>query len=42
MNRRCEIKDLIQIADENHLTLFFATGGSLAGRIVNEVKPELI
>lgn len=39
---RCEIKDLIQIADENHLTLFVATGGSLARRIVNEVKPEAV
>jgi hypothetical protein len=39
---RCEIKDLIQIADENHLNLFIATGGSLARRIVNEVKPEAV
>lgn len=39
---RCEIKDLIQIADENHLTLSVATGGSLARRIVNEVKPEAV
>ncbi len=39
---RCEIKDLIQIADENHLSLFVATGGSLARRIVNEVKPEAV
>lgn len=39
---RCEIKDLIQIADENHLALFVATGGSLARRIVNEVKPEAV
>lgn len=39
---RCEIKDLIQIADENHLNLFVATGGSLARRIVNEVKPEAV
>lgn len=39
---RCEIKDLIRIADENHLTLSVATGGSLARRIVNEVKPEAV
>jgi hypothetical protein len=39
---RCEIKDLIQIADENHLTLSVATGGSLARKIVNEVKPEAV
>lgn len=39
---KCEIKDLIQIADDNHLNLFVATGGSLARRIVNEVKPEAV
>ncbi|MDP2752946.1 MAG: DUF116 domain-containing protein [Nitrospirota bacterium] len=39
---RCEIKDLIQIADENHLKLFVATGGSLARRIINEIKPEAV
>lgn len=39
---RCEIKDLIQIADENHLELFVATGGSLARRIINEIKPEAV
>lgn len=39
---RCEIKDLIKIADENHLTLSVATGGSLARRIVSEVKPEAV
>ena len=39
---KCEIKDLIQIADDNHLTLFVATGGSLARRVVNEVKPGAV
>jgi len=39
---KCEIKDLIEIADKNHLNLFVATGGSLARRIVNEVKPEAV
>ena len=39
---KCEIKDLIQIAEDNHLTLFIATGGSLARRIVNEIKPEAV
>ncbi len=39
---RCEIKDLIQIADENLLELFVATGGSLARRIINEIKPEAV
>lgn len=39
---KCEIRDLIQIADENHLNLFVATGGSLARKIVHEVKPEAV
>ncbi|MBE0426083.1 MAG: DUF116 domain-containing protein [Nitrospirae bacterium] len=39
---KCEIKDLIQIAEENHLTLFIATGGSLARRIINDVKPDAV
>jgi hypothetical protein len=39
---RCEIKDLIQIAEDNHLTLFVATGGSLARRVVSETKPEAV
>jgi len=39
---KCEIKNLIEIADNNHLNLFVATGGSLAKRIVHEVKPEAV
>lgn len=39
---KCEIKDLIQIADENHISLFVATGGSLARRIVQDIKPDAI
>lgn len=39
---RCEIKDLIEIADENKLDLFVATGGTLARRIVKDLKPEAI
>lgn len=39
---RCEIKDLVEIADNNHLDLFVATGGNLARRIVNEVRPEAV
>ena len=39
---KCEIKDLIQIADDNHLDLFVATGGNLARRIVTDVRPEAI
>lgn len=39
---KCEIKDMIQIAEDNNLTLFVATGGSLARRVVNETKPEAV
>ncbi len=39
---KCEIKDLIQIADENNLNLFVATGGNLARKIVKDVRPEAI
>lgn len=39
---KCEIKDLIKIADENSLNLFVATGGTLARRIVKSVMPEAI
>jgi hypothetical protein len=39
---RCEIKDLIRIADENSLKLSIATGGSLARRIISDVKPDAV
>ncbi len=39
---KCEIKDLINIAEENKLSLFIATGGSLARRIINDVKPDVV
>ncbi|RMG74385.1 MAG: DUF116 domain-containing protein [Nitrospirae bacterium] len=39
---RCEIKDLIEIADTYGLSLHVATGGTLARRIVKEVRPEAI
>lgn len=39
---KCEIKDLIYLADENNLNLFVATGGNLARKIVKEVRPEAI
>ncbi len=39
---RCEIRDLIEIADENKLNLSVATGGTLARKIVAEVRPEAI
>lgn len=39
---KCGIKELIEVAEENHLKLFVATGGSLARRIVNELKPDAV
>ncbi len=39
---RCEIKDLISIADSNNLTLFVATGGTIARKIVSEARPKAI
>lgn len=39
---RCNIKDLIQVADDNKLKLFVATGGNLARRIVSDVRPEAV
>lgn len=39
---RCNIKDLIQVAEDNHLKLFVATGGNLARRIVSDVMPEAV
>lgn len=37
---RCRIKDLIEIAEDNDLSLFVATGGNLARKIVSDVRPE--
>ncbi|MBF0505484.1 MAG: DUF116 domain-containing protein [Nitrospirae bacterium] len=39
---KCGIKDLIQVAVDNDLKLFVATGGNLARRIVSDVRPEAI
>jgi len=39
---RCEIRDLIELADEHNLSLSIATGGTLARKIVSEVRPEAI
>ncbi len=39
---RCRIRDLIEVAEENNLNLFVATGGNLARKIVRDVKPEAI
>lgn len=39
---KCEIKDLIHMAEENHLKLVVATGGSLARRVIQETKPDAV
>lgn len=39
---KCEIRDLIAIAEKNGLELHVATGGNLARRIVNHANPEAI
>lgn len=39
---KCEIKELVELADENDVKLSIATGGTIARRIVVENKPELI
>lgn len=39
---KCEIKDLIGIADKYGLDLHVATGGNLARRIVSHARPDAI
>jgi hypothetical protein len=39
---KCEIKELIEVADQYHLKIAVATGGTLARRIIVENKPEAI
>jgi len=39
---KCEIRDLIYIANKNRLNLSIATGGSLARRIISEVRPDAV
>ncbi|MDY7032690.1 MAG: DUF116 domain-containing protein [Thermodesulfobacteriota bacterium] len=38
----CEIKELVELAEENHVELSVATGGTIARRIVVEKRPEMI
>jgi hypothetical protein len=39
---KCEIKDLIALADEYQIKIAVATGGTLARRIIVQNKPEAI
>jgi hypothetical protein len=39
---KCGIKSFIDIADRNGLELFVATGGSLARRILSDIRPDAV
>lgn len=39
---KCQITNIIQIAEDNNLKLFVATGGNLARKIVTEARPHAI
>jgi len=39
---KCGIRDLIRVAEDNHMTIFIATGGSLARRVINDIKPDAV
>lgn len=39
---RCEIKDLVEIAEARNLAISVATGGTIARRIVTEARPDAI
>jgi len=39
---KCGIRDLIQVAEDNHMNIFIATGGSLARRVISEIKPDAV
>lgn len=39
---RCKIKDLIEIAEQSKVSIAIATGGSIARKVVKEVRPDAI
>lgn len=39
---RCFISSLIEIADENNTTIFVATGGGMARKIIKDSKPDAV
>ncbi|MBF0517916.1 MAG: DUF116 domain-containing protein [Nitrospirae bacterium] len=39
---RCGVKDLINVSEDKKLELYMATGGSVARKIVMEVRPQAI
>lgn len=38
----CKIKNLIEIAKANHISIAIATGGTIARKVVKEVRPDAI
>ncbi|MEN2994418.1 MAG: DUF116 domain-containing protein [Thermodesulfovibrio sp.] len=39
---KCKIKDLIEIAENYNISIAIATGGTIARKVVKEVKPDAI
>ncbi|HMK48736.1 MAG TPA: DUF116 domain-containing protein [Thermodesulfovibrionales bacterium] len=39
---KCGIRDLIKVAEDNRLSIFIATGGSLARRVIGEIQPDAV
>ena len=39
---RCNVKDLIAVAEACNLKLFVATGGSIARKLVKDIRPDAI
>lgn len=39
---KCNIRDIIGLSEENNLELFVATGGTVARKVVKDVRPEAI
>lgn len=38
----CKIKDLIEISEKNGISISIATGGTIARKVVREIKPDAI
>lgn len=39
---QCKIKDLIELAESNGISISIATGGTIARKVVKEVRPDAI
>lgn len=38
----CRIKDLIELAETHHVSISIATGGTIARKVVKEIRPDAI